>query len=116
MSSGVDQETWDLFQRKWSQFKLGMGFPAGQASVQLFHCLHSDLQDDLLKLKPGEDISCITENKLIDAVKSLAVKIESKLIHRIKMGQQKQTPGTSIWIFHANLKGLARLCQFKIKC
>ena len=117
VTSGMDQETWGLFERKWREYKTGMRIPDSQASVQLFHCLHSDLQDDLLKVHPRENsISSIAEKDLIESIKSLAVKVESRSVHRIKMGKLKQSPGTSIRIFHATLKGIAKLCQFRVKC
>ena len=58
----------------------------------------------------------MTEVELTNAIKSLAVKIESKLVHRIRMGQTSQAPGSSIRIFQATLKGQTKLCQYKFKC
>ena len=42
--------------------------------------------------------------------------MESKLVHRIRMGQSTQSPGQSIRNFHATLKGQAKLCQFRVSC
>ena len=46
--------------------------------------------------------------------RKLAVKQESKLAHRIKMGKAIQTPEVSIRTFHAQLKGLAMACDYTI--
>ena len=38
------------------------------------------------------------------------------MIHRIKIGEATQPPGTHIRNFHATLKGMAKLCQYRINC
>ena len=52
--------------------------------VFLFNCLDSYLKDDILCANPGREVTEMTEVELTDAIKSLAVKIESKLVHRIR--------------------------------
>ena len=116
LSAGSDQETWEHFLRNWSMFKTGMGITSAQSPVFLFNCLDNDLKEDILRANPGTEVAEMTEANLTDAIKALAVKVESKLVHRIRMGQASQAPGTSIKIFHATLKGQSKLCQYKIKC
>ena len=81
-----------------------------------FNCLDKDLGDEVLKANPGTPPQNMTEQNLIACTKKLAVKVESKLIHRIKMGQAVQPPGTGVNNFLANLKGLARQCDFTVTC
>ena len=116
LSTGSDQETWEHFLRNWAMFKTGMGITILQAPVYLFNCLDSDLKDDILRANPSTEIAQMTEAQLIETIKTLAVKIESKLVHRIRMGQATQPPGSSIKNFQATLKGQSKLCQFKVKC
>ena len=116
LSAGCDQETWELFLRNWDMYKSGMNIGATQASVYLFNCLEQDLRDDILRANPSTQVSDMSEDALTTAIKTLAVKVESKLVHRIRMGQSTQTPGHSIRNFHAVLKGQAKLCQFKVTC
>ena len=116
LSAGADQQTWDLFQRSWQLYKSGMAISAPQQAVHLFNCLDEDLRGDVLRANPDKDISTVAEAELLESIKSLAVKVESKLVHRIKMGQTVQSTGHSIRNFHATLKGYAKLCQYKIKC
>ena len=66
-------------------FKTGMGITVTQSPVFLFNCLDSDLKDDILRANPGREVTEMTEIDLTDAIKGLAVKIESKLVHRIRM-------------------------------
>ena len=116
LSAGSDQETWELFLRCWALYKAGMNIGNTQSSVYLFHCLEQDLREDILKANPSTQISDMSEADLTAAIKTLAVKVESKLVHRIRMGQSTQTPGHSIRNFHAVLKGQAKLCQFRVTC
>ena len=116
LSAGSDQETWELFLRSWGLYKSGMNIQDAQSSVYLFNCLDHNLRDDILRANPSTLIGEMSEADLTAAVKILAVKVESKLVHRIRMGQATQAPGHSIRNFHASLKGQAKLCQFKVSC
>ena len=116
LSAGSSQELWELFLRSWELYKTGMNIPNTQATVYLFNCLDQDLRDDIMRANPSTQINMMSEADLIASVKSLAVKMESKLVHRIRMGQCLQPPGHSIRNFHATLKGQARLGQFKVTC
>ena len=112
---GVDQQTWDQLSR-WKIFKATMGVDGGTASMWLFNCLDRDLGDEVLKANPGTEPTDMTEAALTASIKKLAVKVESKLIHRIRMGQAKPQPGTSVNNFLAVLKDMARQCQYAVKC
>ena len=116
LSAGSDQETWELFLRSWTMYKTGMNIANTQSSVYLFNCLEPDLRADILRANPSTQISDMSEDDLTAAIKTLAVKVESKLVHRIRMGQSTQTPGHSIRNFYAVLKGQAKLCQFRVTC
>jgi len=107
LSAGSDQQTWDLFKRSWEIYKSGMGIPTAQQPVHLFNCLDEDLRSDVLRANPDKDFNTWAEKDLTEAIQTLAVKMESKLVHRIKMGQAVQPPGHSIRNFHATLKGYA---------
>ena len=116
LQTGVDQQTWDQFMARWAIFKTTMGVDGGTASMWFFNCLDKDLGDEVLKANPGTPPQNITEDDLVACTKKLAVKVESKLIHRIRMGQAVQPPGTGVNNFVAKLKGLARQCSFTVTC
>ena len=46
----------------------------------------------------------------------MAVKDESILVHRMRLGKMVQTPGMGIRTFLANLRGQASLCKFTVQC
>ena len=88
-----------------------MGIAGGTTSAHLYGCLDEKLKKDLQKSNQGVPAVDMTEAALMEAVKKLAVKKESKLAHRIKMSRAVQTPGVSIRTFYAQLKGLATACR-----
>ena len=74
--------------------------------------MDEDLKNDILRANPNTAIESMDEDNLKEKIKTLAVKVESKLIHRIKMGQQCQSAGTSIRTYHVTLnKGLSKQCD-----
>ena len=92
---GVDQQAWDQFMTRWKIYKTTMGIDSSAPSW-LFACLDRDLGDEVIKANPGIEPQNMTEAALTASIKKLAVKVESKLLHRIKMGQLKQDPGVSV--------------------
>ena len=64
----------------------------------------------------SDDVSLMSETNLLKEIKRLAVKEESILVHRMKLGKMTQAPGMGIRTFLANLRGQAALCKFQAKC
>ena len=62
------------------------------------------------------DVSSMPETDLLAAIKRLAVKQESTLVHRMRLSKMIQAPGTPIRTFLAALKGQAALCQYTTTC
>ena len=93
---GVDQQAWDQFMTRWSIYKTTMGIDGSAALSWLFACLDRDLGDEVIKANPGTEPQNMTEAAPTASIKKLAVKVGSKLLHRIKMGQLKQDPGVSV--------------------
>ena len=112
---GVDQQAWDQFMTRWKIYKTTMGIDSSAPSW-LFACLDRDLGDEVIKANPGTEPQNMTEAALTASIKKLAVKVESKLLHRIKMGQLKQDPGVSVHNYLAALRGQARQCQYVVTC
>ena len=91
-----------------------MGIADNIASAYLYGYLEDELCKDLWKFNTSVVASDMTEVDLLNAVKKLTVKVESILAHRIKLGKAVQAPGQSIRTFHAQLKGLASSCSYKV--
>ena len=96
-----DHEGWEFFKYEWSNYKTAMGISGATTSAHLYGCLDEELKKDLQKSSQGKAASEMTEDDLMSAIKKLAVKQESKLAHRIKMGRSIQAPGIGIRTFYA---------------
>ena len=105
---GVDQQMWDQFMTRWKIFKTTMRVDDADAPSWLFNCLDKDLGDEVIKANPGNEPQTMTEAAITASIKKLAVKVESKLLHRIKMGKLQQDPGVSVNNYLAALRGQSR--------
>ena len=112
---GANPEEWSAFTRQWSMYKTGTGIPNPKLSTALFYCGSKDLRQDLMR-DLREDVAAMSEEDLLAAMRRLAVKEESALVHRMKLSKMTQAPGTSIRTFLASLRGQAALCSYTVKC
>ena len=83
---GVAQQAWDQFMTRWKIYKTTMGIDGGTVPSFLFACLDRDLGDEVIKANPGTEPQSMTEVALTASIKRLAVRVENKLLHRIRMG------------------------------
>ena len=113
---GADQQTWDQFITRWEIFKTTMGVDDASSSMWLFNCLEKDLGDEVIKANPGTKPQSMTEVDLTACIKRLAVKMESKRLHRMKMNRLTQDPGVNVYNYLAALRGQSRQCQYEVKC
>ena len=108
----IDLESWEFFRYERANYKMVMGITGGTTSAHLYGGLDEKLKKDLQKSNQRVASADMTEAALLEAIKKLAVKLESKLAHRIKMGKAVQSPGVSIRIHHAQLNGLVTACEY----
>lgn len=108
ITAGSELDQWSAFTRQWNMYKTGMEIPDNMCAIALFYCCDEDLRTDIMRDIAG-DVSAMTETALLAAMKRLAVKEESTLVHRIKLNQMTQPPGTGIRTFLASLRGQAVL-------
>ena len=115
ISAGSSPDQWSSFKKQWEMYKIGMAIPTNMHATALFHCCSEDLMNDLMR-DLQSDVASMSEADLLAAIQRLAVKEESTLVHRIRLSQMTQAPGTPIRTFLATLKGQAALCKYKAKC
>ena len=115
LHAGSDVQAWDQFIARWEIFKSTMNITTG-TSMWLFNCLDEELGDAVLKANTNPAPKDMSEQTLLLSIKALAVKKESKLVHRIKLGRASQPSGVPIRNHLATLKGMARQCEYTIKC
>ena len=86
LNAGSDVQAWDQFVARWEIFKSTMNITT-DTSMWLFNCLDEELGDAVLKANTNPAPKDMSEQNLLLSIKALAVKKESKLIHRIKLGR-----------------------------
>ena len=94
---------------------MGMAIADNILPTALFYCCCQDLRTDIMR-DLQLDVAKMAEADLLAAIKRLAVKEESTLVHCLKLNRMIQSPGTGIRTFLANLRGQASLCQYKAAC
>ena len=112
---GASPEEWQSFIRQWTMYKNGTLIPVEQVATALFYCCSEGLRLDIMR-DLQDDVAKMTEKELLENIRRLAVKEESILVQRIKMGRMVQSPGMAIRTFLANLRGQAALCSYEGKC
>ena len=115
ISVGATPEEWQSFVRQWSMYKTGTMIAPKQTATALFYCCSEELRLDIMR-DIRLDVASMQESDLLTEIKRLAVREESILVHRMKLGKMVQTPGTGIRTFLANLRGQASLCKFTAQC
>lgn len=115
MGVGASPEDWKSFKRQWEMYKTGTDIKGTQTSIALFHCCSDELKQDVMR-DLQINIALMPEGDLLAEIKRLAVKDESILVHRMKLGKMTQAPGMGIRTYLANLRGQASLCSFTVKC
>ena len=115
IDSNCDPDKFSAFTRQWTMYKVGMAIASDMTTTALFYCCTDELRTDLLR-DIRSDVALMTETDLLAAIKRLAVKEESTLVHRIRLSRMMQSPGTGIRSFLANLRGQAALCQYTAWC
>jgi hypothetical protein len=85
VDSGLNQEEWNLFLRRWEAFVIGSGLDANNCSTQLFQCASQSLGDSLLRSNP----------RIIDSNSSLVGRLMIRGFERSKLSPRD-------WLAHWN--------------
>ena len=110
IDSGVQEETWNNFLRRWETFRLGSGISEDAAPVQLFQCASESLGDLLLKADPR--LTTRTTVDVLKAMKELAVIPVARGVTRAELLQMKQSGDEPVRTFAARVRGKAETCGF----
>ena len=84
-------------------YKIGMAITDNVLTTALFYYCNTNLHTDIMR-DLRQDVATMTEADLLAAIKRLAVKDESILVHRIKLNKMTQSPGTGVRTFLAKFK------------
>ena len=111
---GVNQEEWNVFQRRWDVFVQGSSLDPAACSTQLFQCAGETLGDSLLKSDPAIVTKSTVE--LLDAMKNLAVIAVATCVIRADLMSLKQDRDERFRTFAARVRGKAETCGYSTTC
>ena len=111
----ASESTWRDFELQWKRYKRSTGISGCDVIDQLISCCSSTLRLDL-NSEHGDGLNNLTEQQLLDCIKSLAILITIPMVHRNKMRQLHQGENELFKNFLARLKEAAIDCEFDIKC
>ena len=114
ISAGSSEETWNIFNTRWSMFKRSTGLAGAESVQHLFHCCDEDLGDAILKGHP--DAVTGSEDHLLNKIKQMAVIPVAICVRRAELLSTKQDHGENARTFYAKVKGKAATCSYSIEC
>ena len=111
---GINEEEWNIFERRWDAFVIGSRLDPASCSSQLFQCAGESLGDMLLKSDPL--IVSKPTLELKTSMKSMAVIAVATGVVRAELVTMKQERDESFRAFAARVRGKAETCSYHINC
>lgn len=108
IATETSMQRYSFFLRNWALFKKYLN--EEEITTELLACCDEELRGNLFRAHVN--IENATENIMLEAIKSLAVKSESIMVARVNHFKCRQALGEPIRKFHARLKGHASICEY----
>ena len=124
VNANIDDREWALFMDRWGRYK-DMCYLNGtdidtkrHIRLELRECCSSDVNKCLFEyVGPAKlDDPGLDETRLLSYIKSVAVKVVHKEVHRMTFHSLTQDQGEPITQWVARIKAQAFLCDFEIPC
>ena len=115
----MDEIEWKIFLDEWERYKRRAELvDAEQIRLELRDTCSSDINRLLYQFIGAEELNDdeLSEIKLLEHIRNVAVKVEHKEVHRLSFSRMKQNEGETASKYVGRLKAKASLCDFKIKC
>ena len=108
-------EDWTYFLTRWNEYKQATRVTGREIVIQLLKCCEEQLRKDLTRTSVGP-LTEKTEDAILAAIKSLAVREENVMVARVALNNMHQDQDESIRAFGARLRGQAAVCKYVINC
>ena len=117
VSSGGTTEGWSYFLSRWRSYSQAVELSARDTTIQLLECCDQKLRRDVTRNCVGPlPIEDLSEENLLKAIRTLAVREENPKVARVALSRMMQDRGEPIRAFAARLCGQAEVCRFTKKC
>ena len=110
---GVNQETWNMFLKRWEAFRTCSGISESMAAVQLLQCASVELAERLFKA--DNELTKRSACEVLQAMQSMAVIPVARGIVRDELKKMRQANDESFRAFAARVRGKAETCSFELK-
>ena len=108
-------EDWQYFRSRWSDYVRATRLSGTDKVIQLLECCDEQLQKDLTR-NTGGTLTGKTEDEVLAAIKTLAVREENVMVARVTLHNMKHDRGEPIRAYGARLRGQASVCRFTQQC
>ena len=115
----VDDLGWQIFVDAWARYKkMSELINEEETCLELRECCSVEVNKLLYEFTGKDNLnsSKLTEEKLLDYIKSVAVKTIHTEVHRWHFNQKCQEDGETVTRYVGRLKAQAALCKYTVKC
>ena len=115
----VDDLGWQIFVDAWARYKrISELEDMEETCLELRECCSTDVNKLLFEFMGKDELNArdLTEEKLLEYIKSVAVKTIHTEVHRWHFDQKVQESGETVTRYVGRLKAQAALCKFSVKC
>ena len=115
ISSAGSSEEWSYFLTRWKDYAKATKLKGKDLVIQLLKCCEEQLRKDLTR-NAGGSLTNKSMDKVIAAIKKLAVREENTMVTCVQLHNMQQDRDETICSFGACFRGQASVCKFLIKC
>ncbi len=119
IETGLDDQEWVLFIDTWGRYKDMLEIPATDVTVirnELRSACSNEVNKLLFEYIGATKLNACSEEQLLGYIKSVAVKVTHKAVHRVEFDKMIQNDGESITHYVSRLNAKAFLCKFEVNC
>ncbi len=119
IETDLDDQEWVLFLDTWDRYKGMIEIPITDTNAirnELRAACSNEVNKLLFQYVGAAKLKDISETELLGNIKSVAVKVTHKEVHRVEFAKMTQNEGEKATHYVARLNAKAFLCKFELKC
>ena len=110
ITSAGTTEDWLYFKSRWGDYVKATKLEGTDRVIQLLECCNEQLRNDLTR-NGGGTFAEMTEDQVLTAIKSLAIREENTMVARVSLQGMGQGHDEPVRTFGARLRGQASVCK-----
>ena len=114
LSAGTTED-WLYFKSRWGDYVKATKLEGTDRVIQLLECCDEQLCKDLTR-KAGGTLTGMTEDQVLKAMKTLAIREENTMVARVALHNMRQDRDEPVHAFGARLREQVSVCNFTQQC